>query len=260
MAAHPLADCYTRLSWAQADGQALADEIGSFMETNPYRARVQMDGGKGAVVFCRVVDPATEAEVFDRLSRLFSSYLDSLRAALNYVTYQVALLDAPTSPGLKPDTVEFPIFRDPRLFSKKNRIKQFPDEHRALFESVQPYDGEREGLWLLHELARIGRHRLVHPACVFPFPREHSLFTDTTSILLDMEIIDTGPLEDGQELVRFMAAAPNGADPKVSSQLAVTIGIDHPLCHGSSLVTVLRAIGVDVEAAVRAVVEAIWPE
>ncbi len=260
MTVRPLADCYTRLNWAHAEGQALADEIRSFMETNPYRARVQMDGREGAVLFCRLVDPTTEAKAFDRISRLFSSYLDGVQAALNYMTYQVALLDKPTRPALKPDAVEFPIFREPVLFRKQNRIKKLSDEHRDLFESVQPYGGQREGLWLLHELARINRHRLIHPVRVSTFECKHSLFTDTTTMLLDMEIVHSGALEDGQELVRFTAVAPKGADPKVRSHLAVKIGIDHRSCSDRSLVAVLKAVSVDVEVAVRTIAQAVWRE
>ena len=229
------------------------------METRPYRVRIQMKGGEGAAVFRRHIDPATEAEAFDRFSRLFSSYLDDARAALDYMTYQVALLDAPTCPGLKPETVEFPIFRDRDLFRQQNRVKKLSDEHRSLFESVQPYDGQREGLWLLYELARINRHRLIHPVRVSTFDAAQSLFTDTTTMLLDMEIIYSSPLEDGQEIIRFTAVAPNDMEPKVRSGAAVTVGVDHALCRGRSCVAILNEINVQVEAALGTIARSIWP-
>ncbi len=219
-----------------------------------------MDGGKGAAVFCRFIDPTTEAEVFDRFCRLLSSYLDGVQAALNYMTYQVALLDAPSCPTLRPDTVEFPIFREASLFQKKNRVKKLSDEHRGLFESVQPYDGQREGLWLLHELARINRHRMLHPARVHAVGTKSSLFTDTTAILLNMASIYNGPLEDGQEVLRFTAVAPNGMEPKVRPGVALTVGVDHPLCRGRPCQEILNEIKTDVEVAMGTITEAIWPE
>ncbi len=219
-----------------------------------------MNGGEGAAVFCRLIDPASEAEAFDRFSRLFSSYLDGARAALDYMTYQVALLDEPTCPGLKPETVEFPIFRDPDLFRKQNRVKKLSDEHRGLFEAVQPYDGQREGLWLLYELARINRHRLIHPVRVSTSDAAHSLFTDTTTMLLDMEVIYSGPLEDGQEIIRFTAVAPKGKEPKVRSGATVTVGVGHALCRGRSCQGVLSDIKRDVEAALDTIAESIWPQ
>jgi hypothetical protein len=260
MTLHPLTDCDTRLRWANADRQALTDEIRAFVETDPYRIRIEMDGGEGAAVFCRLIDPAAEAEAFDRFSRLLSSYLDNVQAALNYMTYQVALLDAPTCPALKPYRVEFPIFREPSLFQKKNRVEKLSDEHRRLFESVQPYDGQREGLWLLHELARINRHRMLHPARVHPVGTKSSLFTDTTAILLDMETIYNGPLEDGREVVRFTAVAPNGMEPKVRPGVALTVGVDHPLCRGRNCQAILNEINADAEAAMGTITEAIWPK
>ena len=260
MTLHPLTDCYTRLRWANADAQALTHEIRTFMETHPYGIRIEMKGRKGAAVFRRLIDPTSEAETFDRFSRLFSSYLDGAQAALHYMTYQVALLDAPTFPTLKPETVEFPIFREPDLFRQQNRVKKLSDEHRVLFESVQPYDGQREGLWLLYELARVNRHRLIHPARVSTFDAGHSLFTDTTTELLDMEVIYSGPLEDGQEIIRFMAVAPKGMEPKVRSGVAVMVGVDHALCRGRGCVGILNEIKVEVEAALGTIAESIWPE
>lgn len=260
MSPDPLADCDARMAWANADVEALASEFREFVKLNPYLVRIDIDGQEGAATFCRMVDPTTEAEFFDHIARLFGSHLDNVRAAMNYVAYQLAVLDSPSCPDLKPERAEFPIFVDPDVFAdKRNWFHKLPGEHRDLLEEVQPYDGKRQGLWVLHELSRIHRHRLIHPARMAVYSTGVGLVTDQHTTLLDIEVVASGPLEDGQEIVRFIVVADNG-DPKVQSRIPVTVGIDDPLCHAEGAIATLNMIRTDVEFAMETVVSAIWPE
>ncbi len=158
---NPRAEAWKRLDWADEDGRVLEAEVMGFVKAQPYSVRVDLQGDQGTATLCRVIDPASEAEVLDRYSRLIGSYLDYTRAALNYLTYQVALLDAPANPLLDPDKTEFPIFKNRALYAKRNRVKHLSDKHRVAIESVQPYDGTLPGLWVLHEWSRVYRHRLL---------------------------------------------------------------------------------------------------
>ncbi len=126
--------------------------------------------------FRRFLDPLTESRWSDRLTRIFGSFLDNLRGALNYLAYQAAcraLILDPTLTDLRPEAVEFPIFRNPADYGKTNRIKKLPDTFRRVFEDVQPSESGYEDLWILHELAREYRHRIVHAVAVFPRGEYH---------------------------------------------------------------------------------------
>ncbi len=251
-----LADCWQRFEWANEDGEALAALSRSFAESNPYGIWIETQGREGTATFRRFIDPAAEAEVFQGMSRLVGSFLDHSRAALNYMAYQIALLDAPANPSLNPEGVEFPIFTSRRLFSEKGYVKQLPDEHRGLLDSVQPYDGQRPGLVLLHELSRIWRHRLIHPARMSTVDVAQAIRTAEGTTLLDLEILYSGPLEDGQEVLRFTFTSDDG-NPQVETAVALAPSIDHELCRGRGCVDVLNEITRDTMEAGQVIADGI---
>lgn len=239
-----LADFNRRLRWADDDGQALHSEITGFVEANPYTVRIDLDGGEGTATLCRLIDPAAEAEILDRCSRRIGSYLDNGRAALNYLAYALALIDAPSNPQLRPETVEFPIFDNPDIFRKHNRIKQLSAEHRDAIEAVQPYDGQRPGLWLLHELSRVYRHRLVHATKLGTLDEQHSVVV-ANGTLESTEVLYSGLVEDETPVLRFRIVAQED-DSHVHVNVAVSVCIDDALCRGREAMKVINEIGRDV--------------
>lgn len=247
MSADPRTEAWKRLNWADENGRALEAEVKGFVKAQPYSVRIDLQGDQGTATLCRLIDPAAEAEVLDRCSRLIGSYLDHMRAALNYLTYQVALLDAPANPKLDPDTTEFPIFKDRSLYAKKNRIKHLSNEHRAAIESVQPYDGELPGLWLLHELSRVYRHRLLHASKVGTFDEAHSVEV-TGGTLESLDVLYTGVVEDETPVLAFTVAHEGQAH--AHANVVVAICIDDPLCRGQHAMSVLNAIAHDAGQAI----------
>ena len=256
LAGNPFRDAWQRLTWANKDGQAFGLLSKWFSESDAYSVRVERDGDRWEASWHRNIEPEVEAEKFAELARLLGSFLDHTRAALNYATYQLALRALAEDPSLqgdlRPDATEFPIFRDPKTFKRDNRIKKLPQEHRDAIEAVQPYEGRYPGLWLLHELAREYRHRVVHPAGILPAEAAYHVLVNFMIVVPpDMEAIPHERVEHGDVLMRFSYSTTN-PKPGVHPQVAVTVGIDHVLCRGLIGTSVLSQIRNDTQAALDA--------
>jgi hypothetical protein len=251
---HPLAEAGQRLRWANGDGEAFSALSKWFKETDAYAVRVQRDGHRYEASWYRDIEPDVEAEKFIELARLLGSFLDHSRAALNYGTYQLALYAIRLNPDLEgvliPESVEFPIFSDPSLFKRQNRIKKLPEHYRDAIEAIQPYNGRYPGLWVLHELAREYRHRVVHPTGLIPAEGAyHVLVNGRLTRPDDLEIIPHERLKHGDVVMRFSVEVAGNPNPGVHPQVATAVGIDHPLTRGLIGTSVLNGIGADAESA-----------
>jgi hypothetical protein len=163
-----------------------------------------------------------------------------MNAAINYLAYQIALEDSITRPGVHPEAVTFPIFNDRGLYREKNRVKQLSDEPRKRFEEVQPYNGGFDGLWILHELSRVHRHRLLHTIGMDALRREHAITIEGGS-LTHFEVLDGGLLKDETPILRFVFSR-DRPYVEVQADLVFTVGIDHELCRGRDAGSVMNEI------------------
>ena len=77
-----LGDFQKRMGWADDNGKSLHSEVQSFVDSEPYLVRIQLEGEDGTATLCRMIDPAVEAEIFDRCAQLIGSYLDNVRNPL----------------------------------------------------------------------------------------------------------------------------------------------------------------------------------
>jgi hypothetical protein len=259
----PLADARLRLRWANDDGQAFGELSNGLASPGAYAVHVQRKGDWWQATWHRFIDPRVEAETFAELTRRLGSFLDHTRAVLNYSTYQLALHAIRQDPALEgdliPDAVEFPIFCDPKLFKRQNRVKKLPQEHRDAIEAVQPYDGRNPGLWMLHELAREYRHRVLHATAILPAEDVyHVLVNGQLTEPTDMEIIPHERLEHGDVVMRFRLPDID-PDAYVHPQVAITVGIDHILCRELIGVSVLNEIRNGTEVALGAIEPLILP-
>ena len=116
-----LADAWKRLEWANGDGETLQRQIRDFRDLNPYGIWIQPDGGRWKAQHRRLIEPADETIWFEEFARLFGSFLDHSRAALNYLAVQLgyrairenpslASDNLPYQQRLRPQGLEFPLF------------------------------------------------------------------------------------------------------------------------------------------------------
>jgi hypothetical protein len=116
----------------------------------------------------------------DPISLLVGDCLHNLRSCLDVLAY--ALANAYTKPLPKEvaDASEFPIVGDeskkgvagsgPEMFrsSGLQKVAGWHPEAQAVVKGLQPYhrgkDFQSDPLWLIHDLDRVSKHRLLHPA------------------------------------------------------------------------------------------------
>jgi hypothetical protein len=253
-AVRPLFDAGQRLDWANDDGEQFSAISKWFNETGAYALLVHRQGDEWEAYWHRFISAEVEAEKFTELARLLGSFLDHSRAALNYTVYQLACFALDRNPALtgllNPDSVEFPIFSDPESFRQKNKIKKLPQAYREAIEAVQPYDRRYPGLWLLHELAREFRHRVIHAAAILPAEGVSHLLINGHVVLLpkDREILPLERLKHGDKVMRFRLPGIE-ADADVKPQLAVSVAIDHSLTRNLIGTSVLNQIAGDADRA-----------
>jgi hypothetical protein len=101
-----------------------------------------------------------------RLSCILGDCLGSLRAALDYVAWQLAFRYCSRPVVSGKDKIYFPIFKRSGDFINAKTRKQLvskysiPGAVMALIESVQPYHAGNEALGLLIDLVNEDKHRL----------------------------------------------------------------------------------------------------
>lgn len=158
-------------------------EINRWMKGEGYSVRVEPDPDpqhREYEIRAYILREVTE----DPFSLLIGDFLQNARAALDYVAF--ALCEAGAEGGLSDEAardVGYPIIgdMDREGFSGRGgdrfdeiapqKIPTVSEAVRTIIEESQPYytGGSLwayEALWVLHELARLDRHRFLHPAIV----------------------------------------------------------------------------------------------
>ena len=144
---------------------ALHDGIEGFVATEPYRVEVEFDAQRrDHAVYVRVIhDPPF------RLSAIVGDILQNLRSCLDHVAWAVALRtnDEAALEKVARD-IAFPVTRDPGSFLSHPVLRHVGQDAQALFKRLQPHDGgnrpEARVLLVLHDLAKVHRHRVLHPS------------------------------------------------------------------------------------------------
>jgi hypothetical protein len=102
-----------------------------------------------------------------RLSCVISDCLHNLRAALDYVVYELAFReDKPPIHNMFPicnTSIEFN-----RQIAERDRLRNVPQSAREIIERLQPYKGKGGGagrfshpLYILHKLIKADKHRML---------------------------------------------------------------------------------------------------
>lgn len=100
-----------------------------------------------------------------RMSVVFSEWLHNLRSALDAALYEIAVHDTGQDPPTQAGRRQFPIVTDPEQL-RGPAVAGLSQQSLEAISAMQPYHhtggAQGSGLWWLHELARIDRHRRHH--------------------------------------------------------------------------------------------------
>jgi|SRR5579862_582209 len=157
-----LEGAYRKLGRAKQHSDELWTIILGFLKQHAYGGFTE--DRNGYVVTIKVPDvPSVPPEV----SLLLGDAIQNMRAALDYLVFQLAKLD---DPGVDHErTTMFPVFSKRKDFRDRGawRIKMLTPQHRARIESLQPYNrgnrADRHPLARLVDLSDHDKHRLLIP-------------------------------------------------------------------------------------------------
>lgn len=157
------------------------------LERKPRRVVVEVDDAGAGLV--RVVeDEALPVE----LSLMLGEFLYELRAALDNCLYAVAVLVSQQRPPPNAERLEWPICLDESSWrsTARRRLGALPPEVQEALAGVQPFmasSPEWNCLRILHDLARVDRHRTAH--LIAPFLAEANAVVDRSDIVdLDVRV------------------------------------------------------------------------
>jgi hypothetical protein len=179
-------------------------------EEEPYYPVVTTDDEGEGTIFVR----ASESFPGEHLALHFGEMLYQLRAALDSLIYEVAILDSGENPPPKEEHLEFLIRDSEASFDNAAwKIKPLSDQHRAMIESVQPYDVEKRGeaeqlvagvLNELNDLARKDRHRGLRVIASWVSNKNPSIETVPPGCSLEwLKVTEDGLLKEEGEVARF---------------------------------------------------------
>jgi hypothetical protein len=201
----------TRLDRAKMHSKQFGEVWNAFLkEEEPYYPIVTTNDEGEGTIFIR----ASESFPGEQLSLHFGELLYQLRAALDSLIYEVAILDSGCDPPPSEEHLEFLIRSSEESFKGAAwKIKPLTDQHRTMVESVQPYDagerGEAEGIVAgvlneLNDLARKDRHRGLRVLASWVSNKNPSIESLPPGCSLEwLRTTEDGLLKEEGEVARF---------------------------------------------------------
>jgi hypothetical protein len=218
---HPLDGAHFKLARAYSQIDIIKSmEISYFKETKHSIVRAEYNPVSGKDIYRIKIDgppPSLDWGVY------IGEIAHNLRSALNYLVYQLALLN----PANRPETVardkrlQFPIFTDVSEYRRngESTIRLLTPKHKAIIEGLQPYNsvssislptidlsersGRRSPLFWLEEINNMDKHRLIHVTGVKAGSYSVAYWGDINNPIKDFGTFSI--LEDGAE---FLEALP----------------------------------------------------
>ena len=133
---HPLDGAYLRITRATEHVAELEGLVSAYGQSELDGISVDIDPN----TFHLTLDFAEQVASSPMISVVSGEVLYNLRAALDYLVFELAKLD---SGGVEQDGTQFPIEDSVGHFTarRKTFLKGFSDEHVAVIEGYQPYKG-----------------------------------------------------------------------------------------------------------------------
>ena len=245
-------DSVKRLNRAVLHFNAAQAEITKFIQPDGHSVVIEMNEEWTEGVAKTRLPSVPENDIALELGEFFYQ----LRAALDALIYQASIYSEGASPPSNEEKVEFPICIDEGKFNRNAVNKApFPKELRDWLLSIQPYIAHdprhpchslSRYLQILHDCARIDRHRRLHVAGVASFDVGTEFKTSPNVIVYGIEAVDGKILQDEAVFLRFKVPKSISTDPKkieLKSKFRLQIAVsDLPIPEGSDTGKELRRI------------------
>ncbi len=214
---------HARLDRAEEHYKSFSQIWADYLSQRPHALDCSVeDDGTVVARLRRLVPPPVE------LSVVLGELLYELRAALDNCLYAVAVLVSGQNPPPNATRLEWPIRETSAEWSSQSsRYRDLPLAISEALEAVQPYQAELPGwnsLGILHDLARIDRHRTPHGL---------GLYLARLRLGIDPDVVEVvnagapGIIEEGDEIMRVRVAegvtlSPENFDLDLEFEVEVT--------------------------------------
>ncbi len=231
-----------RIKRAKGHSNALADAWNEFVAEEMYET------------FCAVKDDGTGyIQVIPRHDEFPShfglelgEFLYQVRAALDNLIFDAAILDSGQNPPPKHEKLEFPICSSLRDFNDRPwKIAPLAEKRRMLVEAVQPYNAPdltpdliplniNRALGMIHDWSRMDRHRELHVVGSWA-SNASPMFRHAPDVsIVDIAVSTGGFLEHEHEIATFRVEGYiRGMKVDANPDLFIDIALDKvlPPCH-----------------------------
>ncbi len=145
---------------AKRHADSLRDKTASFLQSSPYELGFRIDPDERPAYFVKSV-----AAMPPDLACILGDVLHNLRCTLDHLAYQLAL-SASGSPLPQPDRIYFPITESQEKYEKRKSsddpfLSLLSPAALAALDGLKPYRTGNDGLWWLHALNNIDKHRML---------------------------------------------------------------------------------------------------
>jgi len=233
------------ISWSNEKTKEFSKIVDDFFQKRPFEKIIEVDKQSDQQIHkIRMTAPLPK-----QLANVAKDAASNLRDALDHAVYaSTSMLSGKADPS---DT-GFPFGADAASISQElngRRLRGNAPEIRATLEALQPYSGGNDPLYRLNKLRNPNTHRVIVP-----------VIAASMGNTLQFSGSITGPSQLGYNhwdpvarTVEFMrVGAGSDFDYKVTVSWAVTFGAIEAV-KGLEVVTTLRTMSSDVEAAVTAI-------
>jgi hypothetical protein len=126
----------------------------AFLGTNPYRGVPKFDAKSNRTEYILESLP----EIPSSIPLILGDAIHSLRTALDYLACELV-----RSAGVDPGQVYFPISETDKKYASESggKTKGMPQAAKDEIDKMRPYKGGNTGLWAIHKLDIIDKHRLL---------------------------------------------------------------------------------------------------
>jgi hypothetical protein len=234
----PFDGCRQRLGRAKFHRDALSDMWREFAtKEGAYTVRLRVnDDGTGSIWMSQVEDGG----LFNTFALQFGEMLYQIRAALDGIVYQAAILETGQNPPPDEHNLEFPICGTAAEFAKKAPLYLRPlaQKRRDIIESVQPYKipdlapedvvfNFNRALGILNDWARKDRHRRIHVAGSWVSNASPKIRCPPGVSLAYLHVTGSGLLKNESKIASFRLI---GYDPSMNiatnPDLAIDVAVD----------------------------------
>jgi hypothetical protein len=223
-----------RLERAEMHRARFAELWHAFLEQDdPYAVIVRVEGdGHG------VIEAWPNGLPSDELGLEFGELLYQLRAALDSLVYEVAIIDSGKDPPPDAERLEFPILPSKSSFDNAARkIRPLTDQHREMIESVQTYQAANQPpamqiiaatLESINDLARKDRHRSLRVIASWTSNKNPQIETLPDGCRVEwITATPDGPLGDDGVVARFKIDGwRSDMELEANPNLAIDVTID----------------------------------